>query len=73
MVESVITCFNSHTDNFELIRPVNIKITNVKKILRSYAVPYLNINIVKSTLYMGLKSQDFKDYFEQLLQMDLFS
>ncbi|CAF3395889.1 unnamed protein product [Rotaria sp. Silwood2] len=57
---------------FEITRPVNTTITNVKKILRSYAVPYINVNIVQSTLYMGLTSQDFKDYFNQLLPMDIF-
>ncbi|CAF1104471.1 unnamed protein product [Rotaria sp. Silwood1] len=57
---------------FEIIRPVNTTITNVKKILRSYAVPYINVNIVQSTLYMGLLTQDFKDYFNQLLPMDIF-
>ncbi|CAF3839603.1 unnamed protein product [Rotaria sp. Silwood1] len=57
---------------FEIIRPVNITIINVKKILRFYAVPYINVNIVQSTLYMGLTSQDFKDYFNQLLPMDIF-
>jgi hypothetical protein len=58
--------------NFELIRPVNTTISNVKKILRTYAVPYLNVNIVQSTLYIGLKSQDYQDYFGKLLPMDLF-
>ena len=58
--------------NFELIRPVNTTITNVKKILRSYLVPYLNINIVKSTLYIGLKSKAYQDYFDKRLPMDLF-
>ncbi|CAF1338141.1 unnamed protein product, partial [Rotaria sordida] len=58
---------------FEIIRPVNTTITNVKKILRSYAVPYLNVNIVQSTLYIDLKSKDFQGYFERLLPMDLFT
>jgi hypothetical protein len=29
-------------------------------------------SIVRSTLYIGLKSQDFKDYYEQLLPVNLF-
>ena len=58
--------------NFELIRPVNTTISNVKKILRSYTVPYLNINIVRSTLYIGLKSKVYQDYFDKRLPMDLF-
>ncbi|CAF1378627.1 unnamed protein product [Rotaria sordida] len=57
---------------FEIIRPLNTTIANVKKILHSYAVPYLNVNPVQSTLYIDLKSKDFQDYFEQLLPMDIF-
>ncbi|CAF2738401.1 unnamed protein product [Rotaria sp. Silwood2] len=58
--------------NFHLIRPVDTTITHVKRILHSYAVPYLNVNIVRSTLYIELKSRSFQDYYEQLLLMDLF-
>ena len=58
--------------NFFIMRQVNTNITNVKRILRSYAVPYININIVKSKLYIGVISHDFMDYFNQLLPMDLF-
>jgi CHAD domain-containing protein len=44
--------------NFELIHPNNTTIANA--------------NIVQSTLYIGLKSKDFQDYFEKLLPMGLF-
>ncbi|CAF5069272.1 unnamed protein product, partial [Rotaria sp. Silwood1] len=61
-----------HRYKFEVIRPLNTTITNVKRILHSYAVPYLNVNPVQSTLYIDLRSKDLQDYFEQLLPMDLF-
>ncbi len=57
---------------FEVIRPVNHSIKHCKRILHSYAVAYVNVNIVKSTLYIGVKSHDFQEYYEQLLSHDLF-
>ncbi|CAF4972867.1 unnamed protein product [Rotaria sp. Silwood1] len=61
-----------HRYKFEVIRPLNTTITHVKQILHSYAVPYINVNPVQSTLYIDLRSKDLQDYFEQLLPMDLF-
>ncbi|CAF2785236.1 unnamed protein product [Rotaria sp. Silwood2] len=58
--------------NFGISRTVNTTITNVKRILRSHAVPYQNVNIVKSKLYIGFKSKDLEQYFEQLLPLDIF-
>ena len=57
---------------FELIRPVNTTITNVKRILHTHAVHYLNVNIVKFTLYIDLKSQELQNYYDRLLPMNLF-
>ena len=57
---------------FELIRPVNTSITNVKRILRRRAVHYSNVNIVNSTLYIDLKSQALQTYYDRLLPTDLF-
>ena len=58
--------------HFEIIRPVDTNIATIKQILRRRAVPYLNVNIVRSTPYIDLQSQAFQDYYEQLLPMDLF-
>jgi hypothetical protein len=46
--------------------------TDVKRILGRYAVPVINLNIVKSILFIGLPSQDIRDYFDKLLSPDLF-
>ena len=58
---------------FELIRPVNTTITNVKRLLHAHAVHYLNANIVKSTFYIDLKSQELQNYYDHLLPMDSFT
>ena len=59
--------------NYEIIRPFNTTVTNAKRLLRLYAVPYVNVNPVQSTLYIGMKNQEFQDYFDKLLPMDLFN
>jgi hypothetical protein len=59
--------------NYEIIRSVNMDYSQVKRILRRRAVPYKNINIIKSKLYIGVKNQAFEDYYERLLSPDLFN
>jgi hypothetical protein len=58
--------------NYEIIRPVNMRTRDVKSILSRRAVPCKNVNIVNSTLYIGVKSRSFKDYYERLLSPNLF-
>ncbi|CAF1142661.1 unnamed protein product [Rotaria magnacalcarata] len=41
---------------YELIRPVNMSIKLVKNKLKEFGINYLNVNIVRSQLYFGLKS-----------------
>ncbi|CAF4652737.1 unnamed protein product, partial [Rotaria sp. Silwood2] len=51
--------------NYGISRPVNTNIKIVKQILKSYIIKYTNINIVRSTLYIGLKSLQHQDEYKQ--------
>ncbi|CAF3295981.1 unnamed protein product [Rotaria sp. Silwood2] len=58
--------------NYEIIRPENMKITSIKKLLRENHIKYTNIHVVHSVLYIGVKSDGHKHLYEQLLPSDMF-
>ncbi|CAF3020466.1 unnamed protein product [Rotaria socialis] len=58
--------------NYEIIRPVNIDISSVKNLLRANHIQYININIVKSILYIGVKSDGWQKLYEHLIPPDMF-
>lgn len=57
---------------YEVVRTVNMSIRLVKEKLKNYNIKYLNINIVRSQLYIGLKSAQDQQKYEQSLPMDMF-
>ncbi|CAF1670242.1 unnamed protein product [Rotaria sp. Silwood1] len=58
--------------NYEIIRPANMKITSIKKLLRENHIKYTNIHVVHSVLYIGVKSDGHKRLYEQLLPSHMF-
>jgi hypothetical protein len=60
---------------YEVIRHLYplFNITKVKQILKSMNIFYVNINIVKHTLFIGLKNQITVDEVEQLLHDQIFT
>ena len=58
--------------SYEIIRPINLSITSVKHLLRKNHTKYVNINIVKSVLYIGVKNEGYKQLYEQILPSDMF-
>ncbi|CAF3410149.1 unnamed protein product [Rotaria socialis] len=56
----------------EIIRPANMKITSIKQLLRKNHIKYLNIHVVHSTLFIGVKSDGFKQLYEQIIPADMF-
>ncbi|CAF3423809.1 unnamed protein product [Rotaria socialis] len=57
---------------YEIIRPVNMSIKLVKNKLKEFGINYLNVNIVRSQLYIGLKSHQDQIEYENLLSMNSF-
>jgi hypothetical protein len=58
--------------NFEVVRSVNMDIHNVKLKLKQYNVKYININPVRSTLFIGVKNKQLQKEYDQLLPGDAF-
>lgn len=60
---------------FEVIHPIYSKftITNIKTILRDMNIDWVNINIVGSTLFLGLKNETIRRHVEEQLHKDMFT
>lgn len=60
---------------FEVIRDIypSFNITKVKRILKSINITYVNINIVRHTLFIGLKNKQLVDETEKLLHERVFT
>ncbi|CAF2651773.1 unnamed protein product [Rotaria sp. Silwood2] len=60
---------------YEVIRQVYrlFSITKIKRILRSMNIFYVNINMVRHKLFIGLKSQTMADEIEKLLHDRIFT
>jgi hypothetical protein len=60
---------------FEVIRQVyrSFNITKVKRILKSMNITYVNINIVRHTLFIGLKNKQAMEEMENLLHSRMFT
>ena len=60
---------------FEVIRQIypSFTITKVKRILKSINITYVNINIVRQTLFIGLKDKELVDETEKLLHKRVFT
>ena len=60
---------------FEVIRQIypSFTITKLKRILKSINITYVNINIVRQTLYIGLKDKELVDETEKLLHKRVFT
>ena len=60
---------------FEVIRQIypSFNITKVKRILKSINITYVNINIVRHTLFIGLKNKQLVDETEKLLHDRIFT
>ena len=58
--------------HYELIRRVNMPIITIKRILDEYQIKYINVNVVRSTLYLGVKNAELQRRYEQLLPDDVF-
>ena len=61
-----------HRYHYEVIRPVNTTITLAKQLLHQWHIHYININIVRSTLYIGVKTSALQHSYDALLPVDLF-
>ncbi|CAF3745717.1 unnamed protein product [Rotaria socialis] len=60
---------------FEIIRQIytQFTITNVKQILTDMNIYWVNVNIVGSTLFLGLKNDTIRQRVDQQLQQDMFT
>ena len=47
-------------------------IITIKRILDEYQIKYINVNVVRSTLYLGVKNAELQRRYEQLLPDDVF-
>jgi hypothetical protein len=57
---------------FEIQRSTNIDVTTVKNILDEYNITYKNVNPVHSVIFIGVKSQQQQQLYDQLLPVDIF-
>jgi hypothetical protein len=57
---------------FEIKRSTNIDVTTVKNILDEYNITYKNVNPVHSVIFIGVKSQQQQQLYDQLLPVDIF-
>lgn len=57
---------------FEVIRPLNIPVTEAKAILKSMNINPDNVNPVNRTLYISLKDEQQQKQVEQMLRMNIF-
>ena len=57
---------------FQLQRIINIDVTMVKNILHQYNIKYTNVNPVQSVVFIGVKSQEQQQLYDQLLPVDIF-
>ena len=55
-----------------LIRPVGMTISMVKRKLKQEGVDYINIKITNSLLYIGVKSEQLKRHYDELLPCTFF-
>jgi hypothetical protein len=58
--------------NFVIKRSTNIDVTTVKNILHEYNIKYTNVNPVHSVIFIGVKSQQQQQLYDQLLPVDIF-
>ena len=60
---------------FEVIRQIDpsFNITKIKRVLKAMDIRYVNINIVRQTLFIGLKDQTIVEETERLLHDRLFT
>ena len=60
---------------YEIVRQIypSFNITKVKRILKSMNIFYVNINIVRHTLYIGVKNQDVVNEVENQLNDRIFT
>lgn len=60
---------------FEVTRQIYHKFTtrNVKKILIFMNIPYVNINIVRKTLFLGLKNEQIRRMADEALHSGIFT
>lgn len=56
----------------EIIRPANMTIASIKQLLRENYIKYLNIHVVRSTLYIGVKSAVHKQLYERIISANMF-
>ena len=47
-------------------------IITIKRILDEYQIKYINVNVVRSTLHLGVKNAELQRRHEQLLPDDVF-
>ena len=57
---------------FQLQRPTNRNVTTVKNILHKFNIKYTNINLVQSVTFIGVKTQQQQQFYDQLLPIDIF-
>ncbi|CAF3464042.1 unnamed protein product [Rotaria socialis] len=60
---------------YEIIRKIYHKftITDIKKILIFMDIPYANINVVGSTLFLGVKNEQIKNIIDKILHSGIFT
>jgi hypothetical protein len=47
-------------------------VTTIKNILDLYNIKYTNVNPVNNSIYIGVKSEQEQQQYEQLLPADIF-
>ena len=53
-------CHRKNRYHYELIRRVNMPITAIKRILNDYQIDYIDVNVIRSILYLELKNAELQ-------------
>ncbi|CAF4592207.1 unnamed protein product, partial [Rotaria sp. Silwood2] len=61
--------------NFEVVRQIysNFTISNIKEILIDMNIHWLNVNVVKAILFIGVKNEETRKHVDNLLHDEMFT